>query len=337
MKRLNSNRFCAWLVTACLLVSGQVSVGASAIPDTDPPQGVDQGYRYVLTDGGCAIIRLEEAQSVETAQVLPDTLDGYAVVSLGLIGRGPDDLIERQIEPTQTVFPQVEWESVTLPESLTAIGDGAFSGLQTLRSLTLPDGVDRIGLLAFAHDTGLTEITLPEHLTTLDGFTFYDCTGLRELVLPDGLRSLGPYTFSGCTDLTVTVPPSVTDIAKNAFSDAQFTWKFVPNAGGTTVPELHTYSHTGLRLIVWPESVAHQNALKNGIPFTLVMEYESDTPGDIDGDGGVNATDALLALQHSVKLVELRGSGRQMADLDGSGAVDAADALWMLQIAVKLK
>ena len=57
-------------------------------------------------------------------------------------------------------------------------------------------------------------------------------------------------------------------------------------------------------------------------------------PGDVNGDGKVDAADALLALQDSVNLTQLDGVQRAQADLNGDGRVDAADALKMLQKSV---
>ena len=64
-----------------------------------------------------------------------------------------------------------------------------------------------------------------------------------------------------------------------------------------------------------------------------VPEY---TLGDANEDGEINASDALLALQHSVKLTELKDAVFSAADVDESGVVDATDALFILQYSVKL-
>lgn len=60
------------------------------------------------------------------------------------------------------------------------------------------------------------------------------------------------------------------------------------------------------------------------------------TYGDVNGDGKINAEDALLCLQHSVKLTTLEGDQFTAADVDESGKIDASDALYILQYSVKL-
>ena len=58
--------------------------------------------------------------------------------------------------------------------------------------------------------------------------------------------------------------------------------------------------------------------------------------GDVDGNGLINASDALLALQSSVKLTTLSYIQTVVADCDSSGSVNASDALTMLQYSVGL-
>ncbi len=58
--------------------------------------------------------------------------------------------------------------------------------------------------------------------------------------------------------------------------------------------------------------------------------------GDINNDKDINASDALLALQHSVQLMELDGEALRVADVNQDGKVDASDALLILQYSVHL-
>ena len=58
--------------------------------------------------------------------------------------------------------------------------------------------------------------------------------------------------------------------------------------------------------------------------------------GDLNGDAQVDASDALLVLQHSVNLAVIEDGLKPMADVDESGAIDATDALSILQKSVEL-
>lgn len=64
--------------------------------------------------------------------------------------------------------------------------------------------------------------------------------------------------------------------------------------------------------------------------------FSSYILGDINGDSNIDASDALLALQHSVKLTTLEGAKALAADTNHDGDINASDALLILQYSVKL-
>ena len=110
--------------------------------------------------------------------------------------------------------------SITIPDSVTSIGSGAFSGCTGLTSITIPDSVTSIGSSAFSGCTGFTSITIPNSVTSIGSSAFSGCKGLTSVTIPDSVTSIGSSAFSGCTGLTsVTIPDSVTSIGWSAFSD----------------------------------------------------------------------------------------------------------------------
>lgn len=101
-----------------------------------------------------------------------------------------------------------EYKGVPIKE----IGRWAFRDKRSITSITIPDSVTAIGESAFK-GTAITEITLPSNLTRLDGYAFADCTKLTSIVLPDSLETVGGNLFSQCNALTVvTLPKNLTEI-----------------------------------------------------------------------------------------------------------------------------
>lgn len=60
------------------------------------------------------------------------------------------------------------------------------------------------------------------------------------------------------------------------------------------------------------------------------------TLGDVDGINGIDSTDALMILQHVVKIHTLSETQLLAADVDGKNGVDSTDALMILQYIVQI-
>ena len=80
--------------------------------------------------------------------------------------------------------------SITIPNSVTSIGNNAFGGCSGLTgALTIPNSVTSIGGAAFASCSGLTSVTIGSGVTNIGGAAFYNCTGLTEI---HSLRPVAP-------------------------------------------------------------------------------------------------------------------------------------------------
>ena len=115
---------------------------------------------------------------------------------------------------------QGKGQSITVPNNVTSIGDGAFLGCSQVTDVDIPSAVTRIGIQAFDGCTSLTSITIPNGASLIDDLAFTGCSKLAAITIPDSVTNIGDRAFSGCSSLeSVTIPVSVTSIEWGAFKD----------------------------------------------------------------------------------------------------------------------
>ena len=159
----------------------------------------------------------------------PGTIDGRTVTAIGARCFADRDYLFR----------------VKLPNSVKAIGDGAFSGCGRLERVdgnvtSVGDGAFSgctslmtwgalgdmlsnespvsLGERAFEGCTSIVNAEIPDSVTSVGAWCFRDCTGIRTVRLPSGMNELPYGVFAGCTAITrYDIPPNVVSILGMAF------------------------------------------------------------------------------------------------------------------------
>ncbi|MBR2047484.1 MAG: leucine-rich repeat protein [Oscillospiraceae bacterium] len=110
--------------------------------------------------------------------------------------------------------------SITIPDSVEKIEEGAFRNCQELTEITIPDSVTEIGPYAFENCANLEQVQLPEEMELLSEGIFAWCGNLRSITLPEALTEIGAYVFEGCGRLeNIQLPDSITFLGERAFAD----------------------------------------------------------------------------------------------------------------------
>ena len=236
---------------ACLFAGGTIGFARDSLPQLQlTAEAADKTYigaayglqlEYEeLDDGTVEITKFISSSSTDIE--LPSVIDGKSVTSIGESAFDVD-VVEACSNLT----------SIIIPDSVTSIGDYAFSNCTSLTDVTIPDSVTSIGDSAFVGCSSLTEIIvssgnesysskdgalfdknletiiccpgrktgdfiIPDSVTSIGGLAFESCTSLTNVIIPDSVTSIGESAFSWCTGLTnVTIPDNVTNIGMLAF------------------------------------------------------------------------------------------------------------------------
>ena len=109
-------------------------------------------------------------------------------------------------------------KNTIIPDTVTSIGGGAFTGCTELTNITIPDTVTNIGNYAFNDCKSLTSITISNKVTDIGIGMFLYCTNLTSITIPDGVTIIKRDAFNECSSLiNITIPLSVTSIEMQAF------------------------------------------------------------------------------------------------------------------------
>ncbi|MGN0522249.1 MAG: leucine-rich repeat domain-containing protein, partial [Eubacterium sp.] len=214
--------------------SGVKSVGAWAFASSDKLSSVTIP-KSVTEMGSCVFCSCPKLKSA-------GNLSSNANIKFGWTDKIPEN-----------AFNQSALTSVTIPNSVTSIGNSAFCYCSNLKKITIPKNVTSIGTLAFYGCKSLTSIsvdknnknysssdgnlynkkktqliqyspgktntkfTVPKSVTKIAYGAFADSSKLSSVTLPENLKTIGEKAFIGTNLKSITIPDKVETISNNSF------------------------------------------------------------------------------------------------------------------------
>ncbi len=162
-------------------------------------------YTYTLSGDEAVIIKYT---GNGTKIVIPDTLSGHKVVSIG------SSAFEKCKSLTE----------VTMPSSILSIGHYVFSECKSLEKVELSSKLEEMGSAIF-EGTGISSITIPKTVTTMQTYVAYNgplagANELKTVIFEEGIRNIPDYAISssnGSNVEKVVIPETVIKIGKYSF------------------------------------------------------------------------------------------------------------------------
>ena len=100
--------------------------------------------------------------------------------------------------------------TVTLPSTVTAIGQQAFKGCKNIAKINIPGGVEVISSGAFRECSALVEVTIGEGVKTISSAAFMLCSNLDSITIPASVTSIADSALSSCDIVYVNCAPTAT-------------------------------------------------------------------------------------------------------------------------------
>ena len=247
---MRPKRLISLLVAVCMMITmlplSAVTAFAEDTSSSTELEASYKGYKYAYTvnDSNATITKFlgpdGSAKSTGSYDItIPEKLDDHPVTGLGRRSFSTND----HYSPLYLLKSKIQ--SVTIPQSVTSIGDSAFAGCHNLNSLTINDAATSIESWAFAECPLNTTLSLGKNIKTIGDYAFYDCRDLTSVTIPQSVTSIGAHAFGSCISLTtlslgeniktigdyafndcwvlssVTIPQSVTSIGAHAFDNCR--------------------------------------------------------------------------------------------------------------------
>ena len=166
--------------------------------------------------------RVPDIQTTDSFEY--EIIDGSSVIT-GYTGSSADVLVPTEIGGAP----------------VTKIGSYAFEAEYDITSVTLPDSIVIIGEGAFMDCSSLTEINIPSAVEGIDRGAFVACTSLGSITIPESVKYIREEAFTACEAMT-SCNIENPDLAYE-------------NWGFEELPELVVHAPEGSAAAAWAESI----------------------------------------------------------------------------------
>ena len=158
-------------------------------------------FTYTAQDGYVTITGYTGPADADV--VIPSAIEGLPVRVIG------DDAFADRVDLTGTL---------TIPGSVTTIGESAFFNSGLTGRLTLPGSVTSLGAFAFAWTSFTGDLVIPGSITVIPEYAFWGAFFDGSLTIPNTVTSIGDYAFTDNWFAgALVIPDSVATIGESAF------------------------------------------------------------------------------------------------------------------------
>lgn len=243
-----TRKFISFALAVCLL-TGLFSLSVSADTGDDKLPSEDCfGYTYKFLS--TSTIAITDYNGYDTEVTVPSKIDGYTVTSV-------------------EGFDTTKTKKITLPETVTTIGDSAFAtydnfSYSVLEEVTLPRNLKNIGAGAFENCYFLTSIDIPESVTKIGNGAFYGCDNLKNISVKSDI-DIGNKAFGDRYNLIPAISKTYEDSQSDFFVWNGWVFEYNGNSQNPAIPSGtvgiydDVFAYSNITSVTIPEGVKYIN------------------------------------------------------------------------------
>lgn len=243
-----TRKFISFALAVCLM-TGMLSLSVSAEAGDDKLPSEDCfGYTYKFLS--TSTIAITDYNGYDTEVTVPSKIDGYTVTSV-------------------EGFDTTKTKKITLPETVTTIGDSAFAtydnfSYSVLEEVTLPRNLKNIGAGAFENCYFLTSIDIPESVTKIGNGAFYGCDNLKNISVKSDI-DIGNKAFGDRYNLIPAISKTYEDSQSDFFVWNGWVFEYNGNSQNPAIPSGtvgiydDVFAYSDITSVTIPEGVKYIN------------------------------------------------------------------------------
>ncbi len=196
-----------------------------------------------------------------------------------------------------TFYLKLRLAKVSIPETVTTIGDEAFCYCEALEAIDIPNSVVSLGERAFFKCISLRDVNIGSGLTYISKQCFQFCQNLTQINLGVNIAEIRDYAFQSCYSLTsITFPTSLRRIGGMVFTPCDSLQEVICLNPTPPTIESHTFR------VGDPSDGISENAVLT-VPCGSLAAYASSLWNDnfvqiIEKCDGVGLEDEVLELEN---------------------------------------
>ena len=229
-------------------------------------------------------------------------------------------------------------KSITFLGSKTGIEEGAFSNCDADIKFTTEDTYGQEGEVVSVA-TNVTQLTVKHKEGKIPAGAYKDGKRLKEVTLEEGITLIEDDAFANCDNLEkIVIPKSVTGIHYMAFTyDTKLTMYGYKDTYAERYAEMFGFPFVALDdSDTPPVTTTTTTSTTETTPTTAAPITGGLVCGDINLDGRVDITDAVLLNKFCSGAITLDDTAKKNADCNGDGEPGSGDAVVLLQFLVHI-